>query len=474
MAHIGKHEIDLMAHLMRRAGFGAPYHEIVARATKGYEVTVEELLDPNENGVPAFDELALARFYPDIEIPGAPASGTSNFMYHMMTTPRPLEEKMTLFWHMVFATGNSKIDNPTEMVRQLGMFRANGLGNYKDLLVHLAKDPAMIYWLDNNESHKDAPNENWGRELLELFTMGQGNYSEDDVKMASRAFTGWTIKPKIPRLPYGRHLWQFEYKAEDHDDSEKFFLGRTGRFNGEDIIDIVVGETATHNFVARHLYNFFVADEVQVPSWKDVPAQDPKAVEAIANAFVESGFEIRDTLRFIFNADFFKDESVRFAKVKNPAEVVAGTVRLVGDFRIPRPGLLPISQESGFQGQEIINPPSVEGWHTGQEWIDSGSLLRRINFVADRLGDTSLPGVQSIIDELGNRGDMEPEKFVESCLDILGALRVQDETRQQLIEHVKAGGALHRGSSETDIQAFGQRVAEVLQLIASTREFQFG
>jgi len=474
MTQPGKQEIDLMAHLMRRAGFGAPYHEIVDRAAKGYEATVEELLDPDAHGVPAFDELAMARFYPDIELPGAPASGTSNFVYHMMTTPRPLEEKMTLFWHMVFATGNSKIDNPTEMVRQIALFRANGLGNYQDLLVRLAKDPAMIFWLDNNESHKDAPNENWGRELLELFSMGQGNYSEDDVKMASRAFTGWTIKPKIPRLPYGRHLWEFEYRAEDHDDSEKAFLGHTGRFNGEDIIEIVAQQPATHAFVARHLYNFFVADEVQVPSWTDVAPKDPQAVKAIADTFVKSGYEIRDTLRFIFNSDFFKDEKVRFAKVKNPAEVVAGTIRLVGDFEVPRPGLMPVSAESGFQGQEIINPPSVEGWHTGQEWIDSGSLLRRINFVADRLGDTSLPGVQLMIDELGSRGTMSPEEFVESCLDILGALRVEDETREQLVEHVKAGGEIKRGSSEEDVRAFGQRVAEVLQLIASTREFQFG
>ena len=125
--------------------------------------------------------------------------------------------------------------------------------------------------------------------------MGQGNYSEDDVKMASRAFTGWTIKPKLPRAPYGRFLWQFEYKAEDHDDSEKEFLGRKGNFNGEDIIDIILEEAATARFIARHLYSFFVADEVQVPSWKDIAPRDPEAVQAIADTFTESNFDIKST-----------------------------------------------------------------------------------------------------------------------------------------------------------------------------------
>ena len=379
-------DVALMAHLMRRAGFGATYEELESRAAKGYETTVDELVFPDDHGVPAYDELTLARYFPDMEVPSAPAMGTANFMYHLYTTPRPLVEKMTLFWHMVFATGNSKVDNPPEMLQQIEMFRQHGMGNYKELLVRLSKDPSMIFWLDNNENHKLAPNENWGRELLELFSMGQGHYSEDDVKTAARAFTGWTILPKIPRTPYQRHHWKFIFKAEDHDHGEKTFLGRTGNFNGEDIIDIIVDEPATAMFMARHLYNFFVADEVQVPSWLDIEARDPEAVKAISDTFVESGFDIKTTLRFIFNSSFFKDESVWFAKVKNPAEVVAGTIRLIGDFQEPRPGALPMGLEGAYQGQDLINPPSVEGWHTGREWIDTGSLVRRVNFVADSLG----------------------------------------------------------------------------------------
>ncbi len=466
--------IALMAHLMRRAGFGAAYEELEARAAKGYEATVEELLEPDANGVPEYDELTLARYFPDMEVPSAPALGTANFMYHLYTTPRPLVEKMTLFWHMLFATGNSKVDNPPEMLQQIEMFRQHGMGNYKELLMGVAKDPSMIFWLDNNQNHKLAPNENWGRELLELFSMGQGNYTEDDVKMAARAFTGWTILPKIPRTPYQRHHWKFIYKAEDHDDGEKTFLGHKGNLNGEDIIDIIVDQPANAQFMARHLYNYFVADEVQVPSWLDFPPRDPEAVNAIADTFVKSGFEIKDTLRFLFNSDFFKDESVWFAKVKNPAEVVAGTIRLIGDFKEPRPGVLPIGLEGTYQGQDLINPPSVEGWHTGKEWVDTGSLVRRVNFVADSLSNADMPGVQAIINRLGSNDTLTPEQLVDGCLELLGAIRVEDGTRQQLVDHVKASGEIKRGSSEDEVRAFGHRVTEVLQLIAATREYQFG
>ena len=144
-------------------------------------------------------------------------------------------------------------------------------------MVELAKNPSMIFWLDNNENHGNAVNENWGRELLELFSMGVGNYTEKDVREASRAFTGWTFETKIPRLPYGRFPWRFEYRAEDHDDGEKEFLGHRGRFNGEDIINIVVDQPACARFVVRHLYNFFVADEPQVPAWSIEAPRDPKA-----------------------------------------------------------------------------------------------------------------------------------------------------------------------------------------------------
>ena len=228
---MGDKGLALMAHLMRRAGFGATREELEERLGKGYEATVEELLHSED--APVANEYTLLRFHPGPLLPGGTGPmGVLNWMYHMLNTGRPLEEKMALFWHQVFATANSKIDNYDRMLEQIAMFRHYGMGSYRDLLIALAKNPAMIFWLDNNE--------NWGRELLELFSIGVGNYTEEDVREASRAFTGWTIGAKIPRLPYGRHPWIFEYISEDHDNTEKSFLGHTGCFNGEDVVDIIV------------------------------------------------------------------------------------------------------------------------------------------------------------------------------------------------------------------------------------------
>ena len=350
-------DIGLMAHLMRRAGFGAARDELEARAAKGFEQTVEELIDPDRFSIPKVDREVLFRAFPGMEIPGADANARGSLVYHMINSERQLEEKMALFWHQLFATGNSKVDNGTEIMSQIDMFRRHGLGNFGNLLLELSKNPAMIYWLDNNENHKDAPNENWGRELLELFTMGVGNYTEQDVYECARAFTGWTIEYKLPRFPYGRFYWGFRYRPDDHDEGEKTFLGHKGNFNGEDIIDIVVRQPATARFMARHLYNFFVADDAQVPAWQHTAPRDPVAINIIGDALVNSGYDMRSTLRVLFNSDFFKSEDVRWAKVKSPTEVVVGVMRLVGDYGTPKPGLTYIAEEPGYQGQLLINPP---------------------------------------------------------------------------------------------------------------------
>ena len=395
-----KEDIALIAHLMRRAGFGASREELEDRAAKGYEATVEELLYPEDQ--PPIDDDILYRFLPGYEGALGPPINQAEWVYRMVNTQRPLEEKLALFWHQLFATGNSKVDNPPEITQQIAMFRRQALGSFRDLLVELAKNPAMIWWLDNNGNHNGAINENWGRELLELFSMGVGNYSEDDIKDASRAFTGWTIEPKIPRNPLGRFYWNFEYRPEDHDDGEKNFLGHAGRFNGEDIVDIVVKQPATAQFLARHLYSFFVADEAQVPSWNINPPNDPDAIDQLVAAYDESDGSLRSMLRLLFNSDFFKN--ARFTRVKSPAELVVSTVRMVGNYQGPRPGLTMLAMECNWQGQELLNPPSVESWHTGGEWIDGGALVRRVNFAAGLMGDTSLPGIRAIIAGLRESG----------------------------------------------------------------------
>ncbi len=335
-------DIALMAHLMRRAGFGARRDELEARVAKGYEATVEELVHPETQ--PPVDVYTLLRYHPAALLPGGqPPMGNVNYMYHLVNTKRPLEEKVALFWHHLFATGNSKVDNYDQLLLQINLFRERGLGNYRDLLVELARNPTMLFWLDNNENHGTAVNENWGRELLELFSMGVGSYTEKDVREASRAFTGWTFETKIPRLPYGRFPWKFEYRAEDHDDGEKEFLGHRGRLNGEDIINIVVEQPACAGFVCRHLYNFFVADEPQVPAWSIDPPRDPKAIDTLTTTFRESHYDIRSVLRVLFNSSFFKN--ARFQHMKSPAEVVVGSLRLVGGYEMPRPGYGDLSMQ---------------------------------------------------------------------------------------------------------------------------------
>jgi hypothetical protein len=462
-------DIALMAHLMRRAGFGASRDELEARVAKGYEATVEELLHP-ETQEPV-DAYSLLRYQPAALLPGGqPPMGNVNWMYYLVNTKRPLEEKIALFWHHVFATGNSKVDNYDQMLEQINLFRERGMGNYRDLLVELAKNPTMIFWLDNNENHGTAVNENWGRELLELFSMGVGNYTERDVREASRAFTGWTFETKIPRLPYGRFPWKFEYRPEDHDDGEKEFLGHRGRFNGEDIVNIIVQQPACHRFVARHLYNFFVADEPQVPAWSIEAPRDSKAIDTLATTFRDSKYDIRSTLRVLFNSEFFKN--ARFAHMKSPAEVVVGTLRLVGNYEIPRPGYGELSMQPAYMGQDLLNPPSVEGWHTGKEWINSGSLMARINFVAELVGNPSLPGVRAIINRLKAKAPLSPEQLVDGCLDLLGPYEVAAETRQELIDQAKEWGQL-RWDGEANAKTADQRVGEMLQLIVATREYQF-
>ena len=466
---MGDQDIALMAHLMRRAGFGATREELEARVAKGYEATVEEMLNPDDR--PTLDRNEMMRYHPWSWRPGTlPGMGAAEWLHDMVNTKRPLEEKMALFWHGLFATGVSKVDHYDDVMDMIVKFREKGMGDYRELLVEMAKDPAMIYWLDNCENHADAVNENWGRELLELFSMGVGNYTEVDVRECSRAFTGWTIEPKLPRGPIGRHDWFFEYRSEDHDDDEKTFLGNTGNLNGEDIVRIISEHPASARFIARHLYNFFVADEAQVPAWSVTPPSDPEAVDTLANALRDNGYDMRSTLRVLFNSDFFKN--ARFARLKNPTEVVVGTLRMVGGAEFPAPGIGDLSRQPSYMGQDLLNPPSVEGWHTGAEWINSGSLMRRVNFTADLVGDVSRPGIRDMVNRLQASGVSTSAGVVDGCLDLMGPLEVTNESRDELIGFVSEAGDFS-WSSDAEVAESIRRVSELLQLIVSLREYQY-
>ncbi len=462
-------DVALMAHLMRRAGFGASYEELERRDALGYGATVEELLHPEEQPDLQMDVMQRYMGWRDM---GYLAANQGCWTYRMVNSPRQLEEKMCLFWHSIFCVGDSKCMAPQNILTQLNKFRAGGLGSFSDLLMDLASDPAMLYYLDNQLSHKDAVNENWGRELLELFTMGVGmdghaNYTEQDVKACAQAFTGWTVANGMPRYPYGRYDNQFLYNQFDHIDDEKTFLGETGDFNGQDIIAIVAKQPATARFISRHLYNFFVADEPQVPAWQTTPPREPEAIKALEEEYFRSGYEIRSMLRLLFNSDFFKN--ARFAKVKSPSEVVCGTLRLLGDFTKPRPDIYDPALEIRYMGQDLLNPPTVEGWHTGKEWIDSGTLVERVNFAAGEMGRIDAPGILSIIDRLGSEGPIiSAERLVDGCLEMLGGYDLMEETRTLLMNHAQTSATLDTGSAE-----FAQSVGQMLQLIVSTQEYQF-
>ena len=207
-----------------------------------------------------------------------------------------------------------------------------------------------------------------------------------------------------------------------------------------------------------------------MPSWNITPPTDPEAIQALVQAYNESNYDIRSMLRVLFLSDFFKNS--RFARVKSPAELVIGTVRLAGSFTSPRLGFQDLAFECAYQGQELLNPPSVESWHTGQEWIDGGALVRRVNFAAKLLGNSTLPGVRSIINGLRERCTLSPTELVSGCTDLIGPLEIGEQTRSELLAQAERGGDL-RWDTEQEIKTSEQRVAVMLALIAASREYQF-
>ena len=457
-------ELAQIAHLMRRAGFGSTRAELEVLASKGYEAAVDDLVHPER--FPEVEEDVIERYYGGEGYP----IFAGIWMFRMLNSQRPLQEKMALFWHHVFATGVTKNQHVMASVNQINTFRRVGMTNMRDILVELAKDPAMIFWLDNNENRNGEPNENWGRELLELFSMGVGNYTERDIKDASRAFTGWTFSQPIPLYPHGYYPANFIYDADDHDHGEKTFLGQTGNLNGEDIIGIIVKQPATARFISRHMYNFFVADEPQVPSWNTVPPQDQDAIDMLVAAYMQSDGDIRAMLSALFNSDSFKN--ARFKKVKSPVELITGVIKLVGTYQYPAPGMVDYSNTARLMGQQLFDPPTVEGWHTGHEWIDGGTLNERVNFAVNEVGDLTKPGISDLIDRMGAQPEaVSPQSFVDAALELAGPVEVGADTRSGLLRYAEAAGALEFDSPAAREQS-ATHIGRMLQLIVSAREYQ--
>ena len=399
---------DRAAHLLERAGFGATPEEIARFAAMTPQRAVDTLVDYeaiDDRGQPAFEEsgiwdegmdpfppsraeaVRIAREHNgglgEKMLPeGTPRrlqpvvdkffySLTANnietqrlglwWANRMLTSGRPLEEKLTLFWHGHFATGENKVRDYRMMLRQNQMFRRNASGTLRDLLVGILKDPAMLVYLDNGENVKQHPNENFGRELLELFTMGVGNYSERDVREAARAFTGWT-----------NDVLAFKFDADQHDFSQKTFLARTGPLDGENIIDTILAQPVTGEFVAAKLYRFFVRDDEAAP----VRAE-------LGRTFRDSGYRMKPLLKRIFlSKDFYSAPSYA-TQIKSPVHLVVSTYRKLGLREIPT--IPDFGRMTASLGQALFDPPNVAGWAGGRTWITPSTLLQRGNLFRDVL-----------------------------------------------------------------------------------------
>ena len=276
----------------------------------------------------------------------------------MVFTERPLQEKLALFWHGHFATGNVKVRDYRKMLQQLELFHAEGKSTFRDLLRGVATDPAMLVYLDAGQNVKGNPNENFAREILELFTLGPGNYTETDIREAARAFTGWAHDP---------HTLSFLINADQHDTDPKTFLGHTGNFDGYDIIDLILDHPSTARFLTGKLYRYFVRD-----------TDDGDAIDALAERYRTSGYDTAELLRTIFlSRDFYAAASVA-SQIKSPVQMVVGTYRKLGLAHVP--GVPDFHVATERLGQRLFEPPNVAGWAGGRAWITSATLLERGNF----------------------------------------------------------------------------------------------
>ena len=465
-----------MAHLLRRAGFGATPKELDDALSVGYEGTLDNLLNPDHDDIIPDD---LIRRY-HVDLADLRSGGGPHWMYRLVMTDTPLREKMCLFWHRVFATASTKLIQSRAVTNQINMFRDHGLGKFDDLLIELSRDPAMIMWLDNQDNHGTNINENYGREILELFAMGVGNYTEEDIKETARAFTGWrVVNPEYMSIrmrnntarPYGYMSWQFEYDESDHDSGEKTILGETGNWDGEDAVRIICEQEATAKFVARHLYHFFVADELPVPQWPHESPRDPAAIDLMCKAYFDSGHSIKEMLRVMFTSEFFKHESARYARIKRPAEMVVGSMRLAGPVELTSSDIFAACAN---MGQALMRPPSVEGWQGGTEWINTGAYVERVNFAGRILSDPNKIGIRDIIDRIKltcSGGTMNSDELVQNTLDVLGPLDVLDSTLSGLKNYASKYGDLNWGSKD-ESDKFDEAAVSVIQLVVSSQEYQ--
>lgn len=394
------------AHLLERAGFGGTPEEVARYAAMTPEAAVRHLVRNKDvpNSLPDFDESGVhdAGLEPfPVSRPAATdlakETGESmgvkvkpegnrrlqpvanKFFYwlrasrlethrmsywwanRMLVTERPLEEKMALFWHGHFANSEEKIRDYRKLLKQVGLFQEKGTGNFRDLMIGVAQDPGMLAFLDAGVNVKGAPNENFAREIMELFTMGVGNYTETDIREAARAFTGWNFNDLT-----------FVVNPDRHDDSVKHVLGRSGNFDGVEVIDVILAQPVTADYLAAKIYRYFVRQEVS-----------PELRTQLGAVLRDSNYEISPLLETIFLSQDFYSAAAVGTRIKPPVELVVSTYRKMGLKDVP--GVPDFNEVTEALGQKLFYPPTVAGWANGKSWITPGLLLTRGNFAYDTL-----------------------------------------------------------------------------------------
>lgn len=366
------------AHLLNRAGFGGTPAEIARLTELGPEKAVASFFNFSETPAPALPEWAKpdsersAKFQQMKEATEAQRMQMRRqeaqtqrqsllqfrhwWLQQMAFGPAPLQEKLVLFWHGHFATSAQKVKDSWLMMRQNGIFRQHAAGNWLTLLTEVSKDPAMLLWLDQAQSRKDHPNENFAREVMELFTLGEGHYTEKDVTEAARAFTGWS---------YDRPSQRYQFRPRMHDTGTKSILGRKGNFDGDEVLQIIISQPQAGEFIARKLWSFFARED---PS--------SEMVRGLAAEFRRQGNQFRPMLEMMFRSREFYSNEVMRQQVKSPTQWLVGSVRLLGR-DLPPP--LISSQLLRTLGQDLFLPPNVKGWDGGLGWITTNNLLNRYN-----------------------------------------------------------------------------------------------
>jgi hypothetical protein len=379
------------AHLLRRAGFGGPLAAVERLHAMGPDAAVDAVLtgmpwtqtpDADTAAAPPQAAFEVFRPHPDVrrllrskspeerqkltqQLRRGDRSQLARFrawwLERMIRTPHPLEEKMVLFWHGHFTSGFREVRSSRFMVLQNELFRRHALGSFAALLREIPRDPAMLRYLDNASNRKQAPNENFARELLELFTLGVGHYTERDIKEAARAFTGWTLRGD-----------RFVIARRQHDDGEKTFLGHTGRLDGDAIIDILLQHPQTAGFISRKLFRFFAHAE-----------PEPRVVEGLAEELRGGGYELAPTLRRLFRSRaFYADRTMR-SQIKSPVDLVVGLFRALPFRDVPTTGLSFVTDRLG---QSLLQPPNVKGWPGGAAWVNTSTLYARYNTLSAFVG----------------------------------------------------------------------------------------